>query len=58
MRIRRIVVGFHSLAVCEERDKETEANQVFSTLWKIILKFGVVAFLGTEVSSLKLMSCI
>ncbi|PON51620.1 hypothetical protein TorRG33x02_310840 [Trema orientale] len=42
MRIRCIVVGFHSLAICEERDEEAEANQVFSTLRKIILKFGAL----------------
>ncbi|PON92310.1 hypothetical protein TorRG33x02_119390 [Trema orientale] len=44
----RIVVCFHPLAVCEERDEEAEANQVFETLRKIILKFGVVSHFVTS----------
>ncbi|PON92309.1 Metallo-dependent phosphatase-like [Trema orientale] len=42
----RIVVGFHPLAVCKEKDEEMEANQAFKTLQQILMKFEVNAYIS------------
>ncbi|GMN56926.1 hypothetical protein TIFTF001_026042 [Ficus carica] len=43
-----IVVGFHPLYSCEERDEETEVNQVFETLWQTFMKFEVNAYISGQ----------
>lgn len=40
---RRMVVGFHPLAVCEENKEQVEAKQFFEPLHHIFVKFGVVS---------------
>ncbi|KAK9275364.1 hypothetical protein L1049_022628 [Liquidambar formosana] len=44
----RIVVGFNSLAVCEENKNQTEANKVYEPLHQIFPKFGVNVYLGAQ----------
>ncbi|XP_062078345.1 uncharacterized protein LOC133782912 isoform X2 [Humulus lupulus] len=44
----RIVVGFHPLAVCKERDEETKTNQVFETLQQTLMTFEVNAYISGQ----------
>ncbi|KAL5547435.1 hypothetical protein UlMin_002666 [Ulmus minor] len=44
----RIVVGFHSFAVCGERSDEMEANQILETLQNTFTKFEVNAYISGQ----------
>lgn len=41
---RRIVVGFHPLAICEDGEEGMGAKKVFESLQLIFMKFEVVRF--------------
>ncbi|XP_048423102.1 uncharacterized protein LOC103955964 [Pyrus x bretschneideri] len=44
----RVVVGFHSLAICEDGEEGMEATQVFESLQSTFTKFEVNAYLSGQ----------